>query len=206
MSIARQIENIPGNLYDKYKTPNPIARLMMRNFLRAFDELVALTDATKIYEAGCGEGHLSCRLLHQGLSVHGSDLELIVVDEANQMSNGMGYGERFVVRSLYDLVPAEAGAQLVICCEVLEHLPDPDAALRVLAALADPFLLVSVPREPLWRTLNIARGSYLTSLGNTPGHIQHWSSRAFEQLLRRHVEIVETRHPIPWAMALCKRR
>ena len=38
-------------------------------------------------------------------------------------------------------------------------------------------LLVSVPREPLWRALNVARGAYLRELGNTPGHVNHWSKR-----------------------------
>jgi hypothetical protein len=30
-----------------------------------------------------------------------------------------------------------------------------------------------VPREPIWRIGNMARGRYLGDLGNTPGHIQH---------------------------------
>ena len=45
------------------------------------------------------------------------------------------------------------------------------------------WLLVSVPREPLWRGLNLARGSYLRELGNTPGHLNHWSKRRFASLL-----------------------
>ena len=39
------------------------------------------------------------------------------------------------------------------------------------------------PREPLWRGLNIARGAYLKDLGNTPGHLNHWSKRGFVALL-----------------------
>ena len=65
-------------------------------------------------------------------------------------------------------------------------------------------LLVSVPREPLWRALNMARGAYLTDLGNTPGHVNHWSRRGFEALLSRHGEVVETRSPFPWTMTLVR--
>jgi hypothetical protein len=65
-------------------------------------------------------------------------------------------------------------------------------------------VLVSVPREPLWRGLNIARGAYLKDLGNTPGHLSHWSKRSFARLLARHGEIVELRSPLPWTMALLR--
>ena len=56
---------------------------MVRGFLDAFDSLVALTRATSVYEVGCGEGYLSCRLLKQGVVVRGSDLELVAVEQAN---------------------------------------------------------------------------------------------------------------------------
>jgi 2-polyprenyl-3-methyl-5-hydroxy-6-metoxy-1,4-benzoquinol methylase len=86
--------------------------------------------------------------------------------------------------------------------EVLEHVPDPDAVLVEMSRVASRWLLVSVPREPLWRALNVARGAYLKDLGNTPGHLNHWSKRSFAQLLGRHGETVELRSPFPWTMAL----
>jgi hypothetical protein len=88
----------------------------------------------------------------------------------------------------------------------LEHVPDPERALAVLAALARPHLIVSVPREPLWRVLNLARGRYWRDLGNTPGHLQHWSTLAFLDLLQDHLEVLELRTPLPWTMALCRTR
>jgi hypothetical protein len=89
---------------------------------------------------------------------------------------------------------------------VLEHLADPVRALGVLARLAQPHLIVSVPREPLWRLLNVARGRYWPALGNTPGHLQHWSARRFLALLEDQLEVREVRLPLPWTMALCRRR
>ena len=46
------------------------------------------------------------------------------------------------------LDPAADSAELVVCCEVLEHLEHPEAALATLASLARPWLIASVPREP----------------------------------------------------------
>jgi hypothetical protein len=52
--------------------------------------------------------------------------------------------------------------------------------------------------------LNVARGAYLTQLGNTPGHRNHWSKRSFVRLLSRHGHISEVRSPFPWTMLLVR--
>jgi ubiquinone/menaquinone biosynthesis C-methylase UbiE len=93
---------------------------------------------------------------------------------------------------------------LVSAIEVLEHLPDPEQALSDMARCAARHLLVSVPHEPRWRALNMARGAYVPQLGNTPGHLNHWSKRSFMRLLSRHGEIVEARSPFPWTMLLVR--
>jgi hypothetical protein len=87
---------------------------------------------------------------------------------------------------------------------VLEHVPDPEATLAEMARVARRRLLVSVPREPLWRGLNMARGAYLRDLGNTPGHVNHWSRRGFESLLSRYGTVEEARSPFPWTMLLVR--
>jgi 2-polyprenyl-3-methyl-5-hydroxy-6-metoxy-1,4-benzoquinol methylase len=95
---------------------------------------------------------------------------------------------------------------LAAAIEVLEHVPDPRQTLAEMIRVAARHLLVSVPREPLWRGLNIARGAYLRELGNTPGHLNHWSKRAFERLLADYGEVVEARSPFPWTMLLVRVR
>jgi ubiquinone/menaquinone biosynthesis C-methylase UbiE len=88
--------------------------------------------------------------------------------------------------------------------EVLEHVPDPAHTVAEMARVAKRHLIVSVPREPVWRAVNMARGAYLKDLGNTPGHVNHWSKRSFVQLLSRHGEVVEARSPFPWTMLLVR--
>ncbi len=69
---------------------------------------------------------------------------------------------------------------------MLEHVPDAEHTVAEMARVArGGHLLVSVPREPLWRGLNMARGAYIKELGNTPGHLNHWSRKAFVELLGR---------------------
>jgi SAM-dependent methyltransferase len=195
-----------GNYYNKYESSNPLARRMMQGFLCAFDELSTAAQVGTAYEVGCGEGHLSFRLAKRGLTVHSSDVSERLIEAANSKAQAERLPARFDCASIYNLGGAAAGAELVVCCEVMEHLEQPEAALEVLAGLARPYLLASVPREPLWRILNMARGSYWREWGNTPGHVQHWSSAGFLRFLKTRFDVLEVRQPLPWTMALCKVR
>jgi 2-polyprenyl-3-methyl-5-hydroxy-6-metoxy-1,4-benzoquinol methylase len=197
-------EVIGGNVYPKYTTSNPLARLLVDNFARNLDMLVERSGARQIHEVGCGEGFLTTRLAQRGLNLRGSDLSATAIAEARARAREQGLAIPFQVADLYGLSPATDAAELVICCEVLEHVPDPERALRMLAGLARPWLILSVPREPLWRLLNMARGHYLCSFGNTPGHLQHWSASRFRRMVGYHAAIVERRTPLPWTMLLCR--
>ena len=199
-------DGVGGNHYPKYTTRNPVARLLVAGFLDALDDLVHRAGAREIHEVGCGEGFLSTRLAAHGLAVRGSDVSAAAVATARHRAADLGQVVPFRIADLYTLEPEHDGAGLVVCCEVLEHLPDPERALEILAGLARPHLIASVPREPLWRLLNLARGKYWHELGNTPGHLQHWSSARFVEMLGSRLEVVEVRKPLPWTMALCRAR
>ncbi len=195
-----------GNHYPKYTVRNPVARRLVNGFLATLAELARRSGARRVHETGCGEGFLSTMLAARGFVVRGSDLSPSAVAIARGRAADLGLPVSFRVADLHALTPDPDGAELVVCCEVLEHLDDPARALGVLARLAQPHLIVSVPREPLWRMLNMARCRYWRALGNTPGHLQHWSTRGFLALLEDQLEVREVRTPLPWTMALCRRR
>jgi 2-polyprenyl-3-methyl-5-hydroxy-6-metoxy-1,4-benzoquinol methylase len=193
-----------GNVYDKYGSANPIERRLMAGFMSDLDELVERSGAKEAHEVGCGEGEVSIRLARRGIRVRASDAFPQVLEEARDRATAARVEIDFEATPIEQLDPDRHSAELVICCEVLEHLEDPDRGLEVLAGLARPWLIASVPREPLWRTLNLARLSYVGALGNTPGHLSHWSKRGFEQFLGERFEVVDLRSPLPWTMALCR--
>ncbi|HSD24901.1 MAG TPA: methyltransferase domain-containing protein [Solirubrobacterales bacterium] len=193
-----------GNVYDKYGTSNPIARRLMAGFMSDLDELVTRSGASEAHEVGCGEGEVSIRLARRGIRVRGTDAFPQVLVEARRRASAAGAEIDFEATPVERLDADRHAAELVVCCEVLEHLADPQRGLDVLGRLARPWLIASVPREPLWRALNLVRFSYVGDLGNTPGHLSHWSRRAFERFLGGRFEVVEVRSPIPWTMALCR--
>jgi 2-polyprenyl-3-methyl-5-hydroxy-6-metoxy-1,4-benzoquinol methylase len=195
---------VTGNTYDKYGSGNPVVRRLMRGFEGALDELFALAAPRSVLDVGCGEGVLVQRWAERlgGGRVVGVDLE----EESIQA----GWAEHAAANLEYRVVAtgalpfAENEFDLASAIEVLEHVPDPERSLAEMARCARSHLLVSVPREPLWRMLNMARGAYWAALGNTPGHLNHWSRRSFVALLAGHGEVVEVRSPFPWTMLLVR--
>jgi SAM-dependent methyltransferase len=102
--------------------------------------------------------------------------------------------------SALELPFANSTFDLVLAIEVLEHLPDPGQAMREIARVASDAVVVSVPWEPVWRVGNLARGRYLTDLGNTPGHIQHFTRRGLVSLARASLDVDLVLRPVPWTM------
>ena len=190
-----------GNQIDKAQVTNPIARRMVAGFDSALDRLLDAIDPkpASVHEVGCGEGRVS-RRLHAKLAipVRASDFSSALTEENIARREP---GVHYVMRSIYDLNPAEDGADLVLCCEVLEHLERPSQALAALRRLAARDYIISVPCEPLWRGLNMARGKYLSAFGNTPGHLNHWSRRGFVDFLESGGFTIKCcLRPLPWTM------
>jgi 2-polyprenyl-3-methyl-5-hydroxy-6-metoxy-1,4-benzoquinol methylase len=203
-AITRDAEGtVTGNTYDKYGSTNPVVRRLMAGFERTLAELLAAAAPRSILDVGCGEGVLTQKWA-QGLDgrVVGIDLEdpAIQAEWEKRREPNLEYR----VMKAENLPFADGEFELAAAIEVLEHVPDPAHTVAEMARVASGHLLVSVPREPLWRGLNMARGAYLRDLGNTPGHVNHWSKRSFVQLLSRHGEVVEARSPFPWTMLLVR--
>jgi ubiquinone/menaquinone biosynthesis C-methylase UbiE len=176
----------------------------MAGFHATLDELWERAAPGTVLDVGCGEGVLTeqwAERLGDGRVV-GIDLDdpkLRAEWEQRSRPN-----LEFRAEEATSLSFGDDSFDLACAIEVLEHVPDPAATLGEMARVARRHLLVSVPREPLWRTLNVARGAYLRNLGNTPGHVNHWSKRAFTSLLSRYGTVEETRSPFPWTMLLVR--
>jgi ubiquinone/menaquinone biosynthesis C-methylase UbiE len=191
--------NIVGNVYDKYGTRNPVARYLMQGFLDAVAKLYLETKASSVLEVGCGEGSLANYLIqnaHRPNRLDACDLSLDRVREDIDPFIKMREA------SIYELPYQDKSFDLVICCEVLEHLENPDKGLNELARVARNHVILSTPREPIWRLLNMARGKYLRNLGNTPGHIQHFSKSELIHLANTNLSMKKVLTPLPWTILL----
>lgn len=209
MKYAKGIKEdgiVIGNHFDKYGSTNPIVRRLMSGFENSLNELVYQTNAREIHEIGCGEGHWTVYFHQQGFQIRGSDFSKKVIDIARNNAEQHKIDEDlFSVKNIYDLSTDQDQAKLILCCEVLEHLDDPEKAIAVLHEIACPNIILSVPNEPIWSVLNMVRGKYWKDLGNTPGHINRWSTKAFTDLVSSYFNIQKVLTPLPWTMIWAKR-
>lgn len=186
-----------GNHYDKYASTNPVERRMMRQFLDAFDAMVEPLSPLKVLEVGVGEGVILQRVARRfpGASVHGIDLP---ADHLREEWARRGIQAEF--GDATSLRFADDEFDLVLAIEVLEHIPQPERALAEIARVCRGHVVVSVPREPIWRIGNMLRGRYIGAFGNTPGHVNHWSARRFRRAVGEYFAVEQSATPLPWTI------
>jgi SAM-dependent methyltransferase len=193
-----------GNTFDKYGSSNPVVRRLMAGFHGTLEELWSQAAPQSILDVGCGEGVLTVEWAERlgERRIVGIDLDdpkLRAEWERRRRPN-----LEFRVEEATSLSFADDEFDMATAIEVLEHVPEPEATVAEMARVAKRWLLVSVPREPLWRGLNMARGAYWGSAGNTPGHVNHWSKRSFTAMLGRYGTVEQARSPFPWTMLLVR--
>jgi ubiquinone/menaquinone biosynthesis C-methylase UbiE len=155
----------------------------------------------KVLEVGCGAGLSAERIipmLHEGSTFEGSDLLSDLTDLASERNPGI----TFTTESAYDLQHEDNSFDLVFGLEMLEHLDEPERALAEMKRVSRKYIIASVPREPIWRILNMSRLKYLSDLGNTPGHLNHWSTRSFKQFVSQAGTVKSVKTPLPWSQVL----
>jgi ubiquinone/menaquinone biosynthesis C-methylase UbiE len=205
-TVTRDAEGtVTGNTYDKYGSTNPVVRRLMAGFERTLDELLGRAAPDSILDVGCGEGVLVHKWAQRYPQARIVGIDLEAPDIQAGWAQHQAPNIEYQISKAENLPFGDGEFPLASAIEVLEHVPDPAHTVAEMARVArGGHVLVSVPREPLWRGLNMARGAYLKDLGNTPGHVNHWSKRSFVELLSRHGEVVEARSPFPWTMLLVK--
>lgn len=199
--------NYHENFRDKYTNPGRIGRILVDRFYGAVEGLLQgrASELNTVLEIGVGEGFSTQRIrrmLPAGSHFEASEFRPDLAQLAQQRSPDI----RVSQESIYALNRESCSFDLILCLEVLEHLENPRAALAELGRVSRKYAIVSVPREPIWRMLNLMRGKYIGALGNTPGHIQHWGTGAFRDFVKPLFEVLEVRTPLPWTVLLLQRK
>jgi ubiquinone/menaquinone biosynthesis C-methylase UbiE len=198
-----ELEDFKG----KYQEQNPIAKKMLENYFGSVERLLKKIDISgkKALEVGCGEG-LSTVKLHKML---GNNVELSAseyVDSLVKIAKQNNPNISIIEEDVYKLKREDNSFDLVFLLEVLEHLDYPEKALEELKRVSSKYLILGVPREPIWRFLNMTRLKYLNKLGNTPGHLNHWSTEGIVKFVNKNFgNVIAVEKPLPWTILLAEK-
>ena len=187
---------------EKYTNSNMIAKGLLKRFFKGIEEIShpIRNELNTILEIGCGHGYSTyelCKMFDKA-RVEASDVDPELIQDAKIKNPNI----KITTESIYHLNRNDESYDLVILLEVLEHLSNPDEALKELYRVSKNYCIISVPDEPLWRILNLVRGSYWREFGNTPGHINHWSKEGITRLVGEHFRIMKVVTIIPWTLLL----
>lgn len=161
-----------------------------------------------VVEVGIGRGYLGARLLRDGGATSYSGLDLFEENAAatrqTLAANGYAAAGTADVGDLYELTGGDVtGADLLVCCEVLEHVPDPERALEVLADALAPGteLLITTPLlgrlETIWEHVAVFGVPRLRRMVERAGLTVHH----VEPLANQWVLLLASRGPGPSARA-----
>lgn len=197
-SVTKQKEDFSG----KYESSGLIGRWLVSRFFGAVNAMVSscLPQVSNVLEVGCGPGYSTKKLamLSGSRRFVASDVASPLISQARRRNPETW----FVNQSVFDLAHRDQSFDLVVMLEVLEHLDRPESALRELHRVCRKYLVISTPREPIWRALNCMRGKYLSDWGNTPGHLQHWSSSGLVKEVSPYFSVLAMSRPLPWTVLL----
>ncbi|MCL5113845.1 MAG: methyltransferase domain-containing protein [Patescibacteria group bacterium] len=190
--------------FRKHTSKNPLQKLLINNFFNNLFTVIKDLKTDSILDVGCGEGFTLNRLRDNGI---GKKLKGLESSKDTIELGRKTYPDIEITQgSIYELPYKDNSFDLVLCTEVLEHLEDPKKALKELARVSKKYLLISVPNEPLFMLANFLRGKNLSRWGNDIEHIQHWTSRRFEEFIKSEkLKIIQRKHPFPWTMVLLEK-
>ena len=192
----------------KYETGKIGSKLVDNYFSSVKNHILKIPKSSKkmiAIELGCGEGLSTNRLkdmMPDNFALEASEYVKEQIPDAKKNNPGM----KITQESIYELKHKDNTFD-VFLLEVMEHLDYPEEGLKEIKRILKPnqYLILGVPREPIWRTLNFARGKYVKEFGNTPGHLNHWSSIALIKFINKNFgRVIATEKPIPWTIVLAK--
>ncbi len=191
----------------KYQTKNPFFRRLVRNYFFSVQSLCQRIgkEVASAAEVGCGEGYSTKEILSfldPSVSFKAFEPSASSIELALQLNPELDIYQQ----EICEIDPSAHQSDLVMMLQVLEHLENSEQALRKLAELSTKYLIIGVPNEPIWRICNLLRLSYLTQLGNTPGHLSHWNPDSITALVEANYgPVLELQTPLPWIVLLAKK-
>lgn len=189
--------------YRKHKSTNPLQRRLLDNFTKTLVREVKELKPKTVLDVGCGEGFTleQLRLAGIGKRLEGVDF----LPRAIELGRKEHPELDLKVGDIFDLKYKDSSFDVVICSEVLEHVPEPEKGLEELVRVSKKYCVVSVPNEPFFMLGNFLRGKNWSRFGNDIEHINHWSFWQFKKMVGKKLKIRKAIYPTPWTLLVAEK-
>ena len=151
----------------------------------------------RVLDFGCGDGVLSYFLWQAGYKVVGIDSSALGIQFAQENNASRGSDAEFFLNSGYDTQFAEQEFDAVVCCDVIEHVQEPDKLISEIHRITrtDGTNIYSTPIRIDYQPID-------------EEHVQEFFVEELEALLDTHYEAVEMKvsHPVFWYEAYSRNR
>jgi 2-polyprenyl-6-hydroxyphenyl methylase/3-demethylubiquinone-9 3-methyltransferase len=150
-----------------------------------------ISPASRVLDAGCGNGNFSAFLEHLGYHVVSIDISAIATRHARNNFPGGAFG----VTSLEDGIPFPDGTFAAVwSSEVLEHLFDVHAALSEINRILQPggMFVLTTPYHGLVKNIIIALKNFDHHYDPYLSHIRFFTKQTLVQCLTRAGFAIET--------------
>ena len=196
MSAARYDEGWEQQ-WDDMKTYGPFSR----HVRRLIKHVIVPLEFESILDVGCGQGALLIEFakMFPRARLFGTDLSSAAVRIAHQR---VPQGNFSVLDATKELMDGQY--HLIVCSEVLEHIPDDVAALRNLRLMTRKYLLVTTPQGRMrsfeagevGHVRNYAHGELelkMMQVGLEPLRTIEWGFPLYSPIYRNYLELTAGR-------------
>lgn len=137
-------------MYRRHSTPyTGLAGYIESLRVKAVLKAAAVRPADRLLEVGCEAGNLLKHFPNCQKKV-GFDISHAALADAEKLFQSLNIPASFIQADASQPLPFERGAfDIIVCSEMLEHVPDPRTCLANIAAIADPAcrIILTVPNE-----------------------------------------------------------
>jgi len=192
--------------YRKHMSDNPVQRTLIDRFHRKIAGIVQDLEPDTLLDAGCGEGFVADTFLKAMPEARITGFDLL--EESVKLAQLRNPRASFSVGDIYHIDHPDKSFDVVYSFEVLEHLEDPERALKELTRVATHAVMLSVPHEPFFCLANASRGKNLDvrPRGSDPDHRNFWSRGAFGTFVEQEMDVEQLTGSFPWTICVGRPR
>ena len=203
MSASSQ-QAIDTSNYKKHTSSSKVQRMLIDRFHDKITGLVTNLAPSTLLDAGCGEGFVAeiFRKAMPSLQITGFDFH----EPSAKLAAARNPGGTFTAGDIYDIQQEDNSFDVVCCFEVLEHLHEPEKALKEMTRVAKTAVVFSVPHEPFFCLANAARGKNwdIRPRGSDPDHRNFWSRKEFGEFVSSEATVETLTGSFPWTICVAR--